>query len=469
MHTGRARAAALDRPFSWDCAMSRTFDLEIEKVIKNGLGLGRMTDGQVVMVPRTLPGEKVRVRSRRRHKQYQEAELIEVLAASAHRIEPACPVYAACGGCDYQHVEYSEQLRLKNGILAETFIRSGLIQESQIADLMAPPLASPQVLAYRQRIRLQVEEGRIGFFGRESHRLVPVRQCPLAGKTSNRLLGELAGNARFLKLMAHADALEILENPERGEALFLIHLQRKSRPADHQAAQSLCAELPLLAGVVFSAAGLSVGPCFTGSGEVLLSELRLAFFLPEGLCGKDLRLSLEPGGFCQVNLKQNENCIRQLLDWVRERPPSRVLDLFCGMGNFSLPLALMGCRVSGMDQQRSTIRSATINAQEAGVADLCSFSRESALDAAKRLLAAGRTFDLILLDPPRSGCADLIPLLPGLGAGQIVAVSCDPATLARDLTGLTAAGYSLRQVRMVDMFPQTAHQETMVLLGREGN
>jgi 23S rRNA (uracil1939-C5)-methyltransferase len=141
--------------------------------------------------------------------------------------------------------------------------------------------------------------------------------------------------------------------------------------------------------------------------------------------------------------------------------PGRALDLFCGMGNFSLPLAMQGWEVIGMDMQRSTIRSGVRNAEAAGLGDRCRFSQESATKAARRLLAEKATFDCLLLDPPRSGCAELIPLLPGLAARRIIYISCDPATLARDLAGLTQAGYRLAEVRLVDMFPQTGHQETM--------
>jgi 23S rRNA (uracil1939-C5)-methyltransferase len=147
--------------------------------------------------------------------------------------------------------------------------------------------------------------------------------------------------------------------------------------------------------------------------------------------------------------------------------PAKALDLFCGMGNFSLPLAMQGWQVTGMDMQRSTIRSAVRNAENAGLGDRCRFSQESATKAARRLLAGKATFDCLLLDPPRSGCAELIPMLPGLGAKGIIYISCDPATLARDLAGLIQAGYRMVEVRLVDMFPQTAHQETMVRMERE--
>lgn len=447
--------------------MSNPVELTLNKVIKGGLGLGRLADGQVVMVPRVLPGELVRVQLRRRHKQYQEADLLEVLQPSEQRITPICPVYDTCGGCDFQHAAYEEQLRLKNAILGETLCRAGLCREEELATLLGAHLASPQTFGYRQRIRLQVAQRVVGYFGRQSHSLVPVSRCPLAGESINSVLAELLKNRPFQSLMALAPAIELLENPVHNSVILLIHYTRKTRPAEHQAAKLLCQTLSKLAAVIFNVEGQAKGPYFTERGEVQPSELRVEFSLPAELCGQPLTLGLEPGGFCQVNLGQNENFIKLLLDWTREMKPTMALDLFCGMGNFSLPLAMQGWDVTGMDMQRSTIRSAVRNAEAAGLADRCRFCQESAAKAARRLLTEKSTFDCLILDPPRSGCAELIPLLPGLAARQIIYISCDPATLARDLAGLIQAGCRLAEVRLVDMFPQTAHQETMVRLERE--
>ena len=171
--------------------MNKSVELTVDKVIKGGLGLGRLSDGQVVMVPRVLPGERVRVQLRRSHKQYQEADLLKVLQSSDQRITPACPVYNTCGGCDFQHATYDEQLRLKNGILGETLCRAGLCREEELPALMGAPLASPKPFGYRQRIRLQVAQGVVGYFGRQSHSLVPVSRCPLAGEGINSVLAEL--------------------------------------------------------------------------------------------------------------------------------------------------------------------------------------------------------------------------------------------------------------------------------------
>ncbi len=446
--------------------MEKTLRLTIDKVIKNGLGLGRLADGRVVMVPRALAGEEVLIAPKKKHSHYLEAELVEILAPSPQRVSSACPAYEECGGCDLQHAAYPEQLRIKNEILAETLVRAGLASAGGVRELLGPPLASPRESGYRQRIRLHVRDGVAGYYARESHRLIPIRSCPLAGEASNRLLAELARNPHLLKLLAQSTGVELQENPEEKTVLLLLHQRRKERAADRQAAQALSAELPLLAGVVFSVEGQAVGPCFGAGGEKSLGDLRMAFSLPAELCGRPLRLALEPGGFCQVNLGQNENCIRLLLEWTGDLLPCRVLDLYCGMGNFSLPLAARGCRVTGLDQQRSTIRSALLNAEQAGLGERCSFSREGAAQAVARLDAAGEHFDLILLDPPRSGCVGLIPLLAGLGASRLVYISCDPSTLARDLAGLVAGGYRLAEARMVDMFPQTAHLESMVRLER---
>ncbi len=449
--------------------MSKSVELTVDKVIKGGLGLGRLADGQVVMVPRVLPGEVVRVQLRRSHKQYQEADLLEVLVPSEQRVSPSCRVYDSCGGCDFQHATYDEQLRLKNSILAETLCRAGLCREEELATLLGAPLASPQTSGYRQRIRLQVAQRAVGYFGRQSHSLTPVSQCPLAGEGINSVLAGLSATRQFQSLLPIASAIELIENPGHGSVILLIHYTRKTRPGDHQAARLLCQALSLLEAVIFNVEGQAKGPCFTNTGEIPPGRMFVEFSLPAWLCGGPLTLALEPGGFCQVNLSQNENCIRLLLDWTRETMPGKALDLFCGMGNFSLPLAMQGWDVTGMDMQRSTIRSGVRNAEAAGVAGRCRFSQESATKAARRLLAEKTTFDCLLLDPPRSGCAELIPMLPGLKARQIIYISCDPATLARDLVGLTQAGYRLAEARLVDMFPQTAHQETMVHLAWHGN
>jgi 23S rRNA (uracil1939-C5)-methyltransferase len=181
--------------------------------------------------------------------------------------------------------------------------------------------------------------------------------------------------------------------------------------------------------------------------------------------GESLRMTIEPGGFCQVNADQNEKLVALVIEWAKLDLRHKVLDLFCGMGNFSLPLARQVKSVIGMDLQRSAIRSAKRNAGINGIAN-CTFSQNSAFAGAKSLAAAGEKFDIALLDPPRQGCAEVIPYLPQIGVSQIIYISCDPATLCRDLVLLDREGYEVEKMKMVDMFPQTHHLETIVSLRR---
>ena len=188
--------------------------------------------------------------------------------------------------------------------------------------------------------------------------------------------------------------------------------------------------------------------------------------LPEDLGGRELVLRFEAGGFCQVNHQQNERLIRQLLAWAQVNQGDAVLDLFCGMGNFSLPLALAARQVVGTDLQRSSIRGASANAQANHLTN-CLFRQAAALDAVREFKKVAEPFDLVLLDPPRLGCREIMPYLPDLGAAKIIYISCDPATLVRDLALLQGHGFGLRKLRGIDMFPQTCHVESIALLGRD--
>jgi 23S rRNA (uracil1939-C5)-methyltransferase len=174
-------------------------------------------------------------------------------------------------------------------------------------------------------------------------------------------------------------------------------------------------------------------------------------------------LCQEAGGFSQVNLEQNNRLVETLLDWVDELPAKRGLDLFGGMGNFSIPLAAKLTEVVGLDLQRAAIRSAETNAAAAGLTN-CSFIRRSAEDGLREFGKDGEVFDLVLLDPPRRGCREIIPHLGMVGDPAVIYISCDPGTLARDIKDMVELGYGIRKVMMFDMFPQTHHLETMVLL-----
>jgi 23S rRNA (uracil1939-C5)-methyltransferase len=460
----------------------------IDKVVTGGLGLGRMADGMVFMVPCVLPGEEVVVRTAHRRKKYLEVELVEVLAGSSHRVEPCCPHFGICGGCDLQHAEYACQLELKSDILREHLAGGKILDLSEPAKVMEEPLASPQPFGYRQRLRLQVENGSYGFFRRSSHEIEAIRSCPLAMPAINRVMGNFAAGEAMEHLLDLAREVELLASPGDDSLVLIVHLRRKPRPADVKAANRACEQLDTVKALYLVADGSRMQGPYCGSGSADDDEGRsLLLLLPFPAVPAhripSYSLSQEAGGFCQVNLEQNRRMIETMLDWVADLKVERALDLFGGMGNFSIPLAmklkaelsrlpaqtkLMPLRykeVVGLDQQRAAIRSAEQNAERAGLNN-CSFIRKSALEGIKQFGAAGEVFDLVLLDPPRRGCREVLPFLTDIGEPAVIYISCDPATLTRDLRDLSDNGYSVRKVKMVDMFPQTHHLETMVLLTR---
>ncbi len=444
--------------------------LKIEKLVAGGLGLGRLAQGMVVLIPGVLPGEEVRFTARRQHKSYLEADLLEIIKKSPARVQAPCEYYHDCGGCDLQHTDYLSQLTIKNEILQELLLRGKICDPDSLTDFLLPPIPSPDVFAYRQRVRLQVSGGaQPGFFRRQSHVVIPVQTCLLAGPEINATLKLLHEEPAARALLSLSTDVEILLNPQNSTTVLIVHLAQKVRPHILQNAQELCKKEKNLQGVVFSVKGRNPGPCIVSSDlepEVFpgpAEELFIQIPVSRDIAGKAFNLTLEPGGFCQVNRRQNENCMKILLEWADAASTDTLLDLYCGMGNFSIPFAMQVSGVAGMDLESGSIRSAIRNARLANLAN-CSFSKNSALEGIKKLRKEGKKFDLLLLDPPRAGCQEVIPFIPDLGIRKILMISCDPATLTRDLGLLQKSGYTIERLQMVDMFPQTHHIETVTLL-----
>lgn len=428
-----------------------------------GFGFGRLADGLVVLVPHVLPGEMILVRPVRKKKSYLEARLVEVLEPSRLRAEPRCPLYGQCGGCNFQHVRPDEQPQLKSVILQDQLLRAGVLTKDEMVSVLSAPLASPLLFHYRQRIRLRINgHGECGFFRHRSHQIVPVDHCFLARQRLNQVLGSLNDTSCSRHLLGLSSMVELSLSPDRETVYLFFHFSRKPRARDIKAAKESAARLGHIGAVHLVVEGQGrFGPFYSqNQDEQPLLSLSVPVPGKQKIC-----FQFEPGTFCQINLEQNEQLLGLLLDWADVRDNDQVLDLFCGMGNFSLPLALFAGRVKGMDLQRSAIRSAWRSAGEAGI-DNCRFERQAAVDGAKACLVAKECFDLILLDPPRQGCRDVLAHVIALQPARIIYISCDPATLCRDLGILLEKGYRLQRMKMVDMFPQTHHLESITLLER---
>lgn len=441
---------------------SKLHTVLIEKLVPGGLGLGRLADGMVVLVRYVLPGEKVVVRETARKRDFVNAVLHEVLTPSPDRIEPPCPYYGRCGGCDLQHAGYSAQTLLKKKIVIESLQRAAADMFSGMEIPVLPALGSPEQFGYRQRIRLQAnEQGLYGFFRSESHDLEAVSQCLLARDSLNSVLQQLHVKQSFRQLAKQCTAIELLFNPGADNTVMLLHFRRKPRPQDSILAADTARDISGLSAILLQVESHGLfDPLLRSFVSTPPSFFQVASV--ENLIS-DITLSWEVTGFCQVNLGQNMHLINLVLKMLKTCSHDRVLDLYCGFGNFSLPIAQIAAKVVGIDSQNAAIRSAQHNAKF-NKAHNCYFEKKQVAEGVADLISAGESFDAVVLDPPRQGAADIVSMLPGLNAAQIIYISCNPATLARDLAILCTQGYLLSQLVPVDMFPQTHHMESVALL-----
>ncbi len=428
--------------------------LVIKKIIAGGKGLGTLPDGMVIMVPATLPGETVVVRETKAHKGYKEAQLVRILNAAQERIEPPCPYYQNCGGCDLQHASYPAQLHYKQQILLEALERAHL---EFPAGQLAATLPSPVPFGYRYRVRLHLDPtGRLGFHQRASIQVVPIQRCLLTTESINRVIGALVADAWPQRLKDSFASLELINCPA-SDRVILVLRPRLTLPPAHDAA--LVSELAALVDQVLIQ---HEKPGRVKGADTIVTEVSQFF----AIHGHTYQLDWDHRCFFQVNAQQNDRLIELALGLLRASlTPFTALDLFCGMGNFSIPLGLIGAQVTGVEHNQRSILWAEHNRREAGLKQ-AQFIADDVEQHLKKSVARNKKFDCILLDPPRQGLGKASTLLPQLEPQQIIYISCDPATLTRDLRLITTGGYRLTQITPVDMFPQTHHIESVAFLER---
>jgi 23S rRNA (uracil1939-C5)-methyltransferase len=375
-------------------ARNRAVDPEIVKLTLTGMAptgeaIGRHA-GMVVFVPFGLPGEDVRVRLVERRRSFARGEIVERLVDAPVRVGQVCPYFGRCGGCDWQHIAYDEQLRIKTAIVVEQLARIGRLVDPPVW----PCVGSPAAYEYRNHARLHVTAaGEPGYRARRSHSIVAVADCPILEPALRRQLSSLAESCAI--------------PPDAGE------LELRSW------------------GDVAEVAGFSY---FTGEGAFFQANTAVA-----GLLVESVLAALAPRG------------------------SERVLDLYCGVGLFTVPVGQRVAQIVGVESGSTAAADAVRNLAAAGVP-----GRILAQDVAEALLARTVTqqpWDAILLDPPRTGVdAGALQALIALGSPRLIYISCEPATLARDLRILVDRGYRLQWVQPYDMFPQTRHVETLAVL-----
>ncbi len=427
----------------------------VEKIINGGYGLARREDGRIILLRNSLPHETVVYTIDEERKNTLFGTVENIIEAHPGRIPAPCPYYGNCGGCTLQHCDYGQQLQVKNEILDDLFHEPRLHPSAS--------LASPERFGYRQRIRLQVEGGKIGFYRSRSTDIVGIKACLIAHPTINIVLEELLQNGSFLSLCRHSRAAELHLDPAGGGVALLLHLQRPPRPKDRQAACYLAAATPGLERIFFKGDAFALAGPFTADGSDSAAGKLFSLYLDDYAGTTTSTLSWEIGGFSQVNIGQNRNMVDYVRGLCTDDQNHSLLELYCGMGNFTVPLAGRFRSVVGVETQNAAIRCARRNSLAAGL-DNTVFIKGAGEEVCRRLLREKRHFDTVLLDPPRQGIAGLAATVAGLSRGRIIYISCDPATLARDILNLRDHGLHPVSLQPFDMFPQTHHIETVAVL-----
>ncbi|MEW6246595.1 MAG: 23S rRNA (uracil(1939)-C(5))-methyltransferase RlmD [Nitrospirota bacterium] len=420
----------------------------IEKLVQGGKGLARH-DGQVLFVRGAIPAETVAVIGKASKKGYQEAAIRDIVQASPDRVVPPCPVYETCGGCQLQHIRYEAQLELKREVLGETLARVGKLK----VDDIAPVIPSPSAYGYRSSVRFTVFRQRSGFalgFHQEgSHKPVEASCCLLTPEAVRRLVALMSERlAAHRSLPVRLETLEVKYSVAFGSILLVCH----TGPATREQARELWdlwSDGPNVVGQVVI--GRNGARWVTGQDWV---ADRLG----------DLIFRISERSFMQANWALNETLSRTVAEWAAPAPGLRVLEVFAGIGTLGLPIAKRGALVTLVEGNPWAVADAR-HAAKTNHVGRCRFRPESA--EAFLETVHSEEYDVTLVDPPRTGLSEACAQgLIRLGSSRLLYLSCDPPTLARDLARLRAGGYQIIRVQPFDMFPQTAHLETLVELVR---
>lgn len=429
-----------------------TFPAMIESLSHDGRGVAHI-DGKTIFIEGALPGEEVMFKYLMKRKSFDEGVIVEVKLPSPQRVEPQCKHFAICGGCGLQHLDASAQILAKQKVLLENFRRLGKVDPAEVL----PPLTG-DVWGYRRKARLgckfviKKQKMVIGFREKRSAFLADLETCEVLHPAIGRRLDELRVLVHGLKAFDHIPQIEVAVS-DTVTALVFRHLDALIE--DDLA--KLC-DFGVKTGF-----HIYLQPKGPDSVHLLWPEQsELCYRLPEF----DLELFFRPTDFTQVNYSINPAMVSRAVQLLDIQPQDRVLDLFCGLGNFTLPLARCARHVIGVEGDESLVKQGRENARRNRV-DNVEFHGANLTLAPHAQPWFGHGFDKILLDPPRTGAYEIVQHIAEFGARKIVYVSCDPATLARDAGVLVSeAGYRLVSAGVMDMFPHTTHVESIALFER---
>ncbi len=433
-------------------------DLTVEDFSHDGRGVGRW-HGKTVFVAGALPGEQVQAEVQQDHKSFADAKVLEISNTSEFRQAPPCPHFAECGGCQLQHVQADQQVELKQAAIAQQLMR---IAKIEVPNWQPPIVFDAQ--GYRRRAQLATRYFAdshtllLGFRQAGHRHIVPVDSCLVLEPALDALIGPLREAMLSTENPAIYSHVELLQAEQ--QSLLVLQAQEPLSGADVNVWQTFAEQRNVAIEVRQADDQVHYYGGATGVCQYQLPPMRSSAAGVEP--AKALQIEFSSRDFIQVNAKANAAMVQQAMDWLQVAPGDKVLDLFCGAGNFSLPAASLGAEVIGIEGDAHMVQGASNNAQLNGLA--ATFRKADLFEPEARNVWRNEEFNKLLMDPPRAGAKSIDKLLRKQNIEKLVYISCNPASMARDLQGLQKLGLKVVQAGCIDMFPHTPHLEVMTLL-----
>ena len=419
-------------------------NLFIEKMVYGGSGMGRINN-TIYFCPFVLPGEVVSITSQTKKKHYVEAVPKHIIEASKKRIVPTCHYFTQCGGCDYQHIDYNEQLYIKKDILKETFSRIGKISADNIEIF-----SSKEHYNYRNKIQLKIRNKKMGFYARQTNKIVPINSCQIAHKKINEVITILE---KIFQLIPDTPMDIHLLASHNNDCVMKILLLKPTTSLDVIEKTFINTFNDIVTGLVFYVKENSCLKELSFYGNKHINE-RV----------HNMNFQININSFFQININQLEHMLDIIIDYITSHNIQKAADLYCGVGTFSIPISKLLKNVIAIENNSSAINDAIANAYTNNCNNI-TFINKNVEDSLNILYE--EKCDLIIIDPPRSGLKQNIINNIANSAKSIIYVACDPSKQARDIRLFINSGFILKNIMFLDMFPQTYHIESICILEKK--